>query len=77
MQKRRAEIKLNPEHNRIYACGHVYWEDNLNDGKDRGKKPYCWPVEWQRSSFYITENFYEKFKGWCMGQNLHMDYRFY
>ncbi len=61
MQKHRAEIKLNPKHNRIYARGHVHWEDQLNDGKDRGGKPYYCPVGWQRSSFYVTENFDEKF----------------
>jgi hypothetical protein len=66
MQKRRAEIKLNPQHDRIYARGRVYWEGNLNDGKDRGDKPYYCPVGWQRSSFYVTENFYGKFKGWSI-----------
>ncbi|CAF1264844.1 unnamed protein product, partial [Didymodactylos carnosus] len=66
IQKHRAEIKLNPQYNRIYARGHDYWQCALNDGKDRGNKPYYCPVGWQRWSFYVTENFYEKFKGWCI-----------
>jgi hypothetical protein len=66
MQKYRAEIKLNPQYNRIYASGHDYWEGALNDGKDRGNQPYYCPVGWQRCAFYVTDNFYEKFKGWCI-----------
>ncbi|CAF1287756.1 unnamed protein product, partial [Rotaria sp. Silwood1] len=65
IQKYRAEIKLNPEYNRIYARGYNYWVGALNDGIDRGNQPYYCPVGWQRWSFYVTEYFYEKFKGWC------------
>ncbi|CAF2922655.1 unnamed protein product, partial [Rotaria sp. Silwood2] len=67
MQKRRAEIKLNPSYNRVYAHGHNYWEGPINDGIDRGNKPYYCPVGWQRWSFYVTDNFDQKFKGWCIG----------
>ncbi|CAF1510838.1 unnamed protein product [Rotaria sp. Silwood1] len=67
MQKRRAEIKLNPSYNRIYAHGHTYWEGPINDGIDRGNKSYFCPVGWQRWSFYVTDNFDQKFKGWCIG----------
>jgi hypothetical protein len=66
MQKYREEIKLNPQYNRIYAHGHNYWPGALDDGKDRGNKPYYCPVGWQRCSFYVTDNFDEKFKGWCI-----------
>ncbi|CAF3536821.1 unnamed protein product [Rotaria sp. Silwood1] len=65
-QKYRAELKLNPQYNRIYAHGHSYWSDALNDGIDRGNKPYYCPVGWKRCSFYVTDRFYEKFKGWCI-----------
>jgi hypothetical protein len=66
MQKHRAEIKLNPQYNRIYARGHNYWSGPLNDGKDRGPHPYYCPVGWQRWSFYVTDKFDEKFRGWCI-----------
>ncbi|CAF3423580.1 unnamed protein product, partial [Rotaria sp. Silwood2] len=66
IQKYRAEIKLNPRYNRIYARGHIYWCGALNDGLDRGNQPYYCPIGWQRWSFYVTENFYEKFNGWCI-----------
>ena len=66
MQKFRSEIKLNPKFNRIYAKGHNYWQGPINDGKDRGNKPYYCPVGWKRSSFYVTDRFDEKFKGWCI-----------
>ncbi|CAF3914883.1 unnamed protein product [Rotaria sp. Silwood2] len=65
-QKYRAEIKLNPQYNHIYAPGHTYWLDALKDGIDRGNKPYYCPVGWTRCSFYVTDRFYEKFKGWCI-----------
>ncbi|CAF3815248.1 unnamed protein product [Rotaria sp. Silwood1] len=67
MQQRRAEIRLNPNYNRIYAIGHDYWLGPNNDGKDRGNKPYYCPVGWQRWSFYVTDNFDKKFNGWCIG----------
>ncbi|CAF1340775.1 unnamed protein product [Rotaria sordida] len=66
IQKHRSQIKLYPQYNRIYALGYVYWQGALNDGLDRGNKPYYCPIGWQRRSFYVTENFYEKFKGWCI-----------
>jgi hypothetical protein len=66
MQKYRAEITLNPQFNRIYAPGHDYWQGALHDGKNRGNKPYYCPVGWQRCSFYVTDNFDEKFNGWCI-----------
>ncbi|CAF0874418.1 unnamed protein product [Rotaria sordida] len=65
-QKHRAEIKLNPQYNRIYAPDRSYWLGALNDGIDRGNKPYYCPVGWKRCSFYVTDRFYEKFKGWCI-----------
>lgn len=67
MQKCRAEIKLNPDYNRIYAPGKDYWQGPNNDGRDRGNKPYFCPVGWQRWSFYVTDNFIQKFNGWCIG----------
>jgi hypothetical protein len=65
-QKYREEIRLHPQYNRIYCPGQTYWEGTLNDGKDRGNQPYYCPVGWQRYSFYVTDNFDEKFKGWCI-----------
>jgi len=67
MQKRRAEIQLNPAFNRIYARGHDFWQGPNNDGKDRGGKPYFCAVGWQRWSFYVTDEFDKKFNGWCIG----------
>ncbi|CAF3819920.1 unnamed protein product [Rotaria sp. Silwood1] len=64
--KHRDEITLNPKYNRIYVREHVYWIGALDDGLDRGNQPYYCPVGWQRWSFYVTQNFYEKFKGWCI-----------
>ncbi|CAF1306313.1 unnamed protein product, partial [Didymodactylos carnosus] len=49
--------------------GHTYWSGELNDGKDRGSKPYYCPVGWKIYSFYITktpQDSYQKFKGWCI-----------
>ncbi|CAM4798763.1 unnamed protein product [Rotaria magnacalcarata] len=65
-QKYRADIKINPQYNRIYARGHTYWRGALNDRRDRGNQPYYCPVGWKRCAFYVTDNFYEKFKGWCI-----------
>jgi len=65
MQKRRAEIRLNPTFNRIYAPGHNYWIGAINDNIDRGKPYYC-PVGWQRWSLYVTDNFKAKFNGWAI-----------
>lgn len=64
--KHRANIKLNPQYNRIYAQNHTYWKGPIDDGIDRGPYPYFCPVGWQRYSFYVTDRFYEKFKGWCI-----------
>lgn len=66
IQNFRQEIKLYPEYNRIYDKGHNFWVGPLNDGIDRGNKPYFCPVGWQRYSFYVTDTFSEKFKGWCI-----------
>ena len=66
IQKFRADIKLNPKYNRIYAPGHDYWLGPNNDGKDRGSKPYYCPDGWQRWSFYVTDRFDEKFRGCCI-----------
>ncbi len=66
MQKYRAEITLNPEFNRIYAHGHNYWQGAINDGKNRGNKPYYCPIGWQRWSFHVTDTFDTKFNGWCI-----------
>ena len=65
-QKFRYDIKLYPEWNRIYGRKYLYWTGALNDGKDRGNQPYYCPSGWQRYSFYVTDRFYEKFKGWCV-----------
>ena len=65
-QKYRVEIKLHPQFNRIYCPGQTYWTGALIDGKDRGSEPYYCPLGWKRYSFYVTDNFDEKFKGWCI-----------
>ncbi|CAF2154580.1 unnamed protein product [Rotaria magnacalcarata] len=65
-QKYRAEIKLNPQYNRIYKPGHCFWQGPINDGIDRGNSPYYCPVGWKRYSFYVTDRFSERFKGWCI-----------
>ncbi|CAM4805580.1 unnamed protein product [Rotaria magnacalcarata] len=65
-QNYRSEIKLNPQFNRTYGPGHTYWIGALNDGRDRGGKPYYCPVGWQRNSLYITDKFRARFKGWCI-----------
>lgn len=65
-QKFREEIRLRPEFNHIYCIDQTYWSGVLHDGKDRGGKPYYCPVGWKRYSFYIADNFDEKFKGWCI-----------
>ncbi|CAF1122018.1 unnamed protein product [Rotaria sordida] len=66
IQKYRTEIKLNPQYNRIYDRDYDYWEGPLHDGRDRGNKPYYCPIGWKRCSLYVTDKFYEKFKGWCI-----------
>ncbi|UJR16626.1 hypothetical protein I4U23_003526 [Adineta vaga] len=66
VQKFRSEIKLNPKYNRIYVKGHNYWEGPTPDHLDRGGNPYFCPVGWKRWSFYVTKNFYERFKGWSI-----------
>lgn len=66
MHKRQAEIKLNPQFNRIYAPNHTLWQGALRDGQNRGMSYYC-PKGWKRWSFYVTENFNQKFDGWCIG----------
>lgn len=60
-QKHRQEIKLNPKYNRIYDREYNYWQGTLHDGINRGNRPYYCPVGWQRFSFYVTDNFDEKF----------------
>ncbi|CAM4882053.1 unnamed protein product [Rotaria socialis] len=65
-QKYRAEINLNPQYNRIYKPGHCFWQGPIKDGIDRGDSPYYCPVGWKRYSFYVTDRFSEKFKGWCI-----------
>ncbi|CAF3376921.1 unnamed protein product [Rotaria sp. Silwood2] len=62
----RYEVTLYPEWNLLYAIGHTYWTGALQDGRDRGNQPYYCPVGWKRYSFYVTKQFYEKFKGWCI-----------
>ncbi|CAF2838103.1 unnamed protein product [Rotaria sp. Silwood2] len=64
--KCREDIKLYPKYNRIYASGNFYWTGALNDGLDRGNQLYYCPIGWQRRSFYVTDNFCERFKGWCI-----------
>jgi hypothetical protein len=67
MQKYRTDIKLHPQYNRVYCQGQAYWNGANDDGKDRGNQPYYCPIGWKRYSFYVTDNFDEKFKGWCIG----------
>lgn len=64
VQNFRNELKLHPEWNRIYNIGHTYWTGALNDGRDRGDHPYYCPIGWKRYSFYVSDNFDEKFNGW-------------
>lgn len=66
IQKFRSEIKLNPKYNYIYSLAHNFWKGALNDGRDRGGKPYYCPVGWKRWSFYVTDHFDQRFKGWCI-----------
>ncbi len=68
MQTTHAEIRLHPDYNRIYGHGYgrFFWSGSLNDGKDRGNQPYYCPVGWERWSFYVTDSFDKKFKGWCI-----------
>ncbi len=66
MQKYREEIRLHPQFNRVYCIDQTYWSGANNDGKDRGNQPYYCPIGWKRYSFYVTDNFDEKFKGWCI-----------
>ena len=66
MQKHQAQILMNPQFNRIYAHGHNFWLGSIQDGKHRGNQPYFCPVGWKRWSFYICDNFDEKFNGWCI-----------
>ena len=65
-QSFRYDIKLYPRWNHLYIRGHTYWTGPLQDGLDRGNEPYYCPVGWKRHSFYVTEDFYEKFRGWCI-----------
>lgn len=64
--KLRYEIKLYPEYNKTYGIDRTYWTGALNDGRDRGDSPYYCPLGWSRYSFYVCENFDQKFKGWCI-----------
>ena len=66
VQKFRSEIKLNPKYNHIYSPAHNFWQGALSDGRDRGGKPYYCPVGWKRWSFFVTEHFDKRFKGWCI-----------
>jgi hypothetical protein len=66
IQKFRSEIKLNPKFNLKYGIDSNYWKGAINDGRDRGNQPYYCPVGWKRWSFYVTDNFDEKFKGWSI-----------
>ncbi|CAF3820172.1 unnamed protein product [Rotaria sp. Silwood1] len=66
MQRHHANIRLNPQFNRVYTRGRDFWSGPLNDGKDRGNQPYYCPLGWTRWSFYVTDNFDQKFKGWCI-----------
>lgn len=66
IQKFRTEIKMKPKYNHVYSKKHNFWLGALEDGRDRGGKPYYCPVGWKRWSFYISDHFYEKFKGWAI-----------
>ena len=64
-QNFREVIRLNPNFDKIYCKGQTYWEGALEDGKYRGM-PYFCPVGWRRHSFYVTDNFNEKFDGYAI-----------
>ncbi|CAF1077291.1 unnamed protein product [Adineta ricciae] len=66
VQKFRSEIKMNPQYNRVYTQGRAFWAGPTPDRLDRGGNPYFCPVGWKRWSFYVTEKFYDKFKGWSI-----------
>ncbi|UJR19161.1 hypothetical protein I4U23_022291 [Adineta vaga] len=65
-QKIRNEIQLHSDSNRIYKENRTYWIGTLNDGRDRGPYPYYCPIGWKRYSFYVTDNFVQKFNGWSI-----------
>ncbi|CAF0800059.1 unnamed protein product [Didymodactylos carnosus] len=64
-QRFRKQIKLHLQWNRIYGIGHTYWNGALQDGQDRGPHPYYCPAGWKRYALHVSENYDEKFKGWC------------
>ncbi|CAF3105575.1 unnamed protein product [Rotaria sp. Silwood2] len=57
---------MNPKYNRTYVQGRDFWRGSVPDQLDRGGNPYFCPVGWSRWSFYVTDNFYQKFKGWSI-----------
>ncbi|CAF1357603.1 unnamed protein product [Rotaria sp. Silwood1] len=65
-QKFRYDMTLYPQFNHLYVPNKTFWTGTSPDGLDRGNQPYYCPTGWKRYSFYVTENFYEKFKGWCI-----------
>jgi hypothetical protein len=65
-QKFRNEITLHPELDLIYGLNHTYWNGANQDELDRGDQPYYCPVGWQRYSLNVSDQFYQKFKGWCV-----------
>ncbi|CAF0984099.1 unnamed protein product [Rotaria sordida] len=65
-QEFRYDMTLYPQYNHLYVPNKTFWTGTTPDGLDRGNQPYYCPTGWKRYSFYITENFYAKFKGWCI-----------
>ena len=58
------KIIMNPQFNRIYEKGKIYWEGSLN--KDKSEPYYC-PVGWVKYACYIANSaaeFDEKYKNW-------------
>ena len=55
-----------PKYNRTYVQGRDFWQGPTPDSLDRGGNSYFCPVRWKRWSFYVTDNFYENFKGWSI-----------
>lgn len=66
IQTYRSQIELNPKFDKTYGDGHNSWSGPLEDGLDRGPHPYFCPVGWQRWSFYVSDDFYARFKGYSI-----------
>ncbi|CAF2724129.1 unnamed protein product [Rotaria sp. Silwood2] len=62
----RFDMTLYPKFNHLYFPNQTFWTGITPDGLDRGNQAYYCPTGWKRYSFYVTEDFYTKFKGWCI-----------